>query len=169
MVGNAFEWTQDCNHPNFNGTPTDGSAWVDDPACVFRIMKGGSFANAAKQTRSAARVGRPLSGRAPMLGFRVARSLGQSTPATLATRTPVAIATGNGDPKATALFQANCAACHVDGRSFRGLYGRDLPSVEKVIRDGGANSMSMPAWRGKLSDEQIQQLAAYVRKVAGWE
>jgi formylglycine-generating enzyme required for sulfatase activity len=168
MVGNVFEWTGDCNHPSFEGAPTDGSAWVDDPSCVFRIMKGGSFANAAKQTRSAARVGRPLSGRAPMLGFRVARSLGAGSAAATTAATPVAVGAAGGDPEATALFQANCAACHVDGRSFRGLYGRDQASVEKVIGDGGANSMSMPAWRGKFTADQINKLATYVRRVAGW-
>lgn len=169
MVGNAFEWTEDCNHPDFTGAPADGSAWVDEPNCVFRIMRGGSFANAAKQTRSAARVGRPVSGRAPMLGFRVARSLDDSAAtATIAgALSAVAVA---GVPAADAeLFQVNCAACHVDGRSFRGVYGRDQQTVERVIREGGANSMSMPAWRGKLTEAQIRGLAEYVRKAAGWE
>ena len=28
MVGNVFEWTEDCVHKNYNGAPTDGSAWL---------------------------------------------------------------------------------------------------------------------------------------------
>jgi formylglycine-generating enzyme required for sulfatase activity len=169
MIGNVFEWTEDCNHPGFDGAPADGSAWVDDPACVFRIMKGGSFANAAKQTRSAARVGRPLSGRAPMLGFRVARSLSGAATAARAGTVPVAVSSGSADPADMALFETHCAACHVDGRSFKGIYGRDQQAIEKVIRDGGANTMSMPAWRGQLTADEIRRLASYVRNAAGWQ
>jgi len=29
--------------------------------------------------------------------------------------------------------------------------------------------MSMPPWRGVLTDEEIRRLARYVRQVAGWE
>jgi mono/diheme cytochrome c family protein len=40
--------------------------------------------------------------------------------------------------------------------------------VERVIREGGANSMSMPAWAEVLSAVEIRRLATYVRKAAGW-
>ena len=32
MVGNVFEWTEDCDHDNYNGAPTDGSAWTGSGA-----------------------------------------------------------------------------------------------------------------------------------------
>ena len=27
MAGNVFQWVQDCYHENYDGAPTDGSAW----------------------------------------------------------------------------------------------------------------------------------------------
>jgi formylglycine-generating enzyme required for sulfatase activity len=30
MVGNVFEWTEDCFHRNYKGAPSDGSAWIKD-------------------------------------------------------------------------------------------------------------------------------------------
>jgi len=29
MVGNVFEWTEDCVHGNYDGAPADGSAWIE--------------------------------------------------------------------------------------------------------------------------------------------
>ena len=29
MVGNVWEWTEDCWHDSYNGAPTDGSAWTE--------------------------------------------------------------------------------------------------------------------------------------------
>ncbi|MGO9894205.1 MAG: formylglycine-generating enzyme family protein [Bryobacteraceae bacterium] len=29
MLGNAWQWTADCWHPNYKGAPRDGSAWVE--------------------------------------------------------------------------------------------------------------------------------------------
>jgi formylglycine-generating enzyme required for sulfatase activity len=28
MVGNVWEWVEDCVHPSYNDAPTDGSAWT---------------------------------------------------------------------------------------------------------------------------------------------
>jgi formylglycine-generating enzyme required for sulfatase activity len=30
MLGNVFEWTEDCFHGDYNGAPQDGSAWLAD-------------------------------------------------------------------------------------------------------------------------------------------
>ena len=169
-VGNVFEWTEDCNHPSYDGAPTDGTAWLDPTACVFRVMRGGSASNGPRQNRAAARGGRPVTGRAPNLGFRVARDLGADTragnQAEIAAPTQSAVL-ADGSPEA-ALFAARCAGCHVDRATFRGAYGRDQASVEKTIREGGANTMSMPAWGNELGGDEIRSLAAYVRRVAGW-
>ncbi len=32
MLGNVWEWTEDCWHESYAGAPSDGSAWMD--ACV---------------------------------------------------------------------------------------------------------------------------------------
>jgi formylglycine-generating enzyme required for sulfatase activity len=41
MHGNLLEWCQDTWHKNYNGAPTDGSAWVDENANE-RILRGGA-------------------------------------------------------------------------------------------------------------------------------
>ena len=42
MVGNVFEWVEDCWHDNFDGAPADGSAWVTGD-CSKRVIRAGSW------------------------------------------------------------------------------------------------------------------------------
>jgi formylglycine-generating enzyme required for sulfatase activity len=75
MIGNVFEWVQDCYHPNYIGAPADGSAW-NEPACKLHYLKGGAFHSAPYIARAATR-GFPLKPdfHSFAAGFRVARSL----------------------------------------------------------------------------------------------
>jgi formylglycine-generating enzyme required for sulfatase activity len=42
MHGNVDEWCEDAWHPNYNGAPSDGSAWLDgEDKQPFRVMRGG--------------------------------------------------------------------------------------------------------------------------------
>jgi formylglycine-generating enzyme required for sulfatase activity len=75
MIGNVGEWTEDCDHRNYDAAPTDGSAWIKDGDCSLRIARGGSWANDPVYLRSSARVGLASTYRNFDLGFRVARSL----------------------------------------------------------------------------------------------
>jgi formylglycine-generating enzyme required for sulfatase activity len=75
MAGNVWEWVEDCFHPNYTGTPTDGSAWAS-PDCDMRVMRGGSWASAPAELRSASRSGIAPDRVTPLLGFRVARTIG---------------------------------------------------------------------------------------------
>jgi formylglycine-generating enzyme required for sulfatase activity len=78
VLGNAWQWTADCWHPNYDGAPTDGSAWTA-PDCDKHVMRGGSWHNLPVFVRSAARVGAGRSGDesdySGLAGFRVARDL----------------------------------------------------------------------------------------------
>ena len=59
MHGNVWEWVQDCWHDNYNGAPTDGSAWTTgckDNNTYQRTARGGSWANGPSVLRSAIRV-----------------------------------------------------------------------------------------------------------------
>jgi formylglycine-generating enzyme required for sulfatase activity len=52
MHGNVWEWCMDMWHKNYEGAPTDGSAWTE--ANTFEpIMRGGSFVNPPWWLRSA--------------------------------------------------------------------------------------------------------------------
>ena len=43
MMGNVDEYVQDCWHGNFNGAPSDGSAWIADGFCYGRVVRGGDW------------------------------------------------------------------------------------------------------------------------------
>jgi formylglycine-generating enzyme required for sulfatase activity len=75
MVGNVFEWTEDCVHNNYNGAPTDGSAWLTGGDCKDRVVRGGSWSVTPVNLRSAARNFGATGYRGDYLGFRVARML----------------------------------------------------------------------------------------------
>lgn len=44
VLGNAWEWVQDCWHNNYDGAPGDGSAWVTGGDCQRRVLRGNSYA-----------------------------------------------------------------------------------------------------------------------------
>lgn len=69
----------------------------------------------------------------------------------------------------------NCVGCHAHGGGGMGpalmddewRYGGRMDQIAATIAEGRPNGM--PAWKGKLTDEQIWQLAAYVRTLSGQE
>ena len=40
MLGNVWEWAQDCWHENYDGAPRDGSAWTRGGDCGRRVVVG---------------------------------------------------------------------------------------------------------------------------------
>lgn len=89
---------------------------------------------------------------------------GSSTPAT---PTDPVLAAGQ------QTYNTDCASCH--GRSGNGGIGPKLAGVvanrypniddqKAVIEDGRG---SMPAWKGRLSDDEITAVARYEREVLG--
>ena len=75
MVGNVYEWTEDCSHSNYDGAPTDGSAWIEGGNCSRRVVRGGAWDSHADRVRSAARGSFTIGSRYNNLSFRVARTL----------------------------------------------------------------------------------------------
>ncbi len=74
MVGNVWEWTEDCWNVSYQGAPADGSPWTSGD-CSRRVVRGGSWDVNPDILRSAAR-GRYITDfRDVFLGFRVARTL----------------------------------------------------------------------------------------------
>lgn len=55
MVGNVWEWTADCVHGDYNGAPTDGSAWIAGGDCSDRVVRGGSWSDFPDSLRSSDR------------------------------------------------------------------------------------------------------------------
>jgi formylglycine-generating enzyme required for sulfatase activity len=73
MIGNAWEWVEDSWHENYGGAPNAGSAWSGDG--VKRLLRGGSWVNGPRSTRSSIRFGVVPLYRLNSFGFRVARSV----------------------------------------------------------------------------------------------
>ncbi|HEX3848602.1 MAG TPA: cytochrome c [Steroidobacteraceae bacterium] len=91
-----------------------------------------------------------------------------------------------GDPRAKAYYdnadavnagrrlfqQYNCSGCHSNGGGGMGpslmddewIYGSRLEQIHQTLVEGRPNGM--PAWGGKVPDEQLWQLAAYVRSLS---
>jgi cytochrome c6 len=77
------------------------------------------------------------------------------------------------------VFSSNCAACHIGGgnvvngaktlkQSDLDKYG--MASVEAITQQVTNGKAAMPAFRGRLTDEDIADVAAYVLSQAeqGW-
>lgn len=93
---------------------------------------------------------------------------------------------GGDAPAGKTVFTSNCAVCHGmhgkgDGPAAAGIkpappdftdkkwaQGITDKQIYEVIRGGGAavgRSAHMPAWKGRLSDSQIRDVAAYIRSL----
>jgi formylglycine-generating enzyme required for sulfatase activity len=74
MLGNAWEWTEDCWNASYAGAPADGTAWLSGD-CAQRICRGGSWSTVPRFARSAARYKNAADHRDNLTGFRLARTL----------------------------------------------------------------------------------------------
>ena len=76
MLGNAWQWAEDCWHDNYNGAPTDGSAWTSECSGELRrVLRGGSWFNSPHIARSAGRYKNTPTSRYGTYGFRPAMTL----------------------------------------------------------------------------------------------
>jgi formylglycine-generating enzyme len=74
MLGNAWQWTEDCFHQDYSGAPSDGSAWRGDQ-CKYRVLRGSSWRGNPSNVRSAYRLPFDAAIRQDITGFRVVRDL----------------------------------------------------------------------------------------------
>jgi formylglycine-generating enzyme required for sulfatase activity len=84
MMGNVAEWVADCQHPDYQGAPTDGSPWrlgCEGEGDYF-ITRGGGYSASRQVLRSAAR-GHGGRTNASSLGegFRIAEDISACTAA----------------------------------------------------------------------------------------
>lgn len=71
MSGNVWEWCEDHFHEDYNGAPSDGSAWISVLGGKTRVIRGGSWPNGPAFCRSASRGSNIPSGKNSSLGFRI--------------------------------------------------------------------------------------------------
>ena len=79
MIGNVWEWVEDCWHGNYEGAPDTGIAWVED-GCSKRVNRGGGWGNHPRTTRVSTRDGDVHTAHSDGLGFRIARSIVYAAP-----------------------------------------------------------------------------------------
>jgi len=70
MLGNVWEWTQDCWNWNYSDAPTDGNAWTRGD-CSRRVLRGGSSHSSPYVLRTSKRDSHTPAGRFESSGFRV--------------------------------------------------------------------------------------------------
>ena len=77
------------------------------------------------------------------------------------------------------IFSANCAACHAGGRNVisgaktlqkDALEKYEMNSIESIVYQVNNGKNAMPAFKGRLTDAQIDDVATYVLSQAenGW-
>jgi formylglycine-generating enzyme required for sulfatase activity len=81
LIGNVSEWVEDCYTDSYVGRPKDGRAWYWNGGCRKHVIRGGSWASAPEQTRSAYRSAADAATRLETLGLRVALDLDGRTEA----------------------------------------------------------------------------------------
>ncbi|WP_226990687.1 formylglycine-generating enzyme family protein [Methanosarcina acetivorans] len=74
MSGNVLEWCQDKWHDNYDGAPSDGSAWEEGNSS-YRVIRNGSWNASPMVCRSAYRFRFVPDTHVHFIGFRLLRSL----------------------------------------------------------------------------------------------
>lgn len=88
------------------------------------------------------------------------------------TTTETDAAAGGSTPQGKEIFIANCSGCHtLDDAGTDGSVGPNLdassPSQDKVVERVTEGKGVMQSFEGILTEEEIQEVAAYVSAVAG--
>lgn len=89
---------------------------------------------------------------------------------------PVLAADATGGAK---IFSANCAACHAGGRNVimadktlkqEALLKYNMNSIDAIANQVANGKNAMPAFKGRLSQAQIEDVASYVlvQSEKGW-
>jgi formylglycine-generating enzyme required for sulfatase activity len=74
MIGNVWEWVEDCWNATYWKAPSDGAPWQTGD-CKSRAIRGGGWESNANSARAGMRNHESAGDRNANLGFRVARSL----------------------------------------------------------------------------------------------
>ena len=76
MLGNVFQWTQDCWHDTYRGAPNDGAPRMDGH-CGERELRGGSWFSSPPYLRASYRNHFARDYRTSSVGFRLVREINQ--------------------------------------------------------------------------------------------
>lgn len=74
MLGNVWQWLEDCANPSYENAPVDGSAWLSGD-CKQRMRRGGGWVDRGNTVRSASRFWIEVDHPSADSSFRVALTL----------------------------------------------------------------------------------------------
>ena len=74
VLGNVWEWVEDCWNESYEGAPSTGSARTSGD-CSLRVLRGGSWGDDPRHLRSADRDWNDAGFRSYSIGVRIARTL----------------------------------------------------------------------------------------------
>ena len=75
LHGNVWKWVEDCWHRNYEGAPSDGSAWTSGCDIAMHVVRGGSWLYDPRDMRSANRYWEAPSNHDYDIGFRLVQDL----------------------------------------------------------------------------------------------
>ncbi|MSQ86623.1 MAG: hypothetical protein EXR10_07250 [Alphaproteobacteria bacterium] len=75
MIGNVWEWAEDCATKSHIGRPSDGTAWVWEGGCKRVIQRGGGWFTSVERARPGYHGDAAALDRFDFGGFRIARDL----------------------------------------------------------------------------------------------
>jgi formylglycine-generating enzyme required for sulfatase activity len=75
MIGNVWEWAEDCATKSHVGRPKDGAAWVWQGGCKRVIQRGGGWFTSIQRARPGYHGDATAKDHFDFGGFRVARDL----------------------------------------------------------------------------------------------
>jgi formylglycine-generating enzyme required for sulfatase activity len=75
MLGNVWEWAEDCASTSYVGRPLDQRAWVWEGGCARRVQRGGGWITGPERTRSGFHGDGQADDRADFAGLRVVREV----------------------------------------------------------------------------------------------
>lgn len=75
LLGNVWEWAEDCSTLDYIGRARDAQPWVWDGGCRRRIQRGGGWSTGPERARPGFHGDGQMDDRADFAGFRVVREL----------------------------------------------------------------------------------------------
>jgi len=74
MLGNAWQWVEDCWHDNYVGALGDAATWISG-ACTRRMVRDGSWGRYLREVRAVFRLNLATDIRLSNVGFRLAMTV----------------------------------------------------------------------------------------------
>lgn len=114
MIGNVWEWAEDCSTLTYHGRPLDERAWLWDGGCTRKIQRAGGWSTGPERARASFHGDGTADDRADFAGFRVALDLTPREESAAAVAAPKSIKkiTGDSAPSAGSTLR-DCDTCPV--------------------------------------------------------